>query len=86
MKAGTLLKLILVAVGITEERYKEVKELFGLPPDCKCAEREEWINKVVEYAIENWNLKTNNFVKRLLFRKRFPGIPCPQCPKPKKKE
>ena len=32
--------------GITEERYKQVKVLFGLPPTCNCPSRQEWLNKV----------------------------------------
>lgn len=32
--------------GITEERYVEVKQLFGLPPTCGCRARQEWLNKV----------------------------------------
>lgn len=33
-------------IGVTEERYKAVKELFGLPPTCGCPQRREWLNKV----------------------------------------
>lgn len=37
---------ILKSWGITEERYRAVKELFGLPPTCGCDKRREWLNKV----------------------------------------
>ena len=33
-------------IGITEDRYKEVKAMFGLPPTCGCPQRREWLNKV----------------------------------------
>ena len=39
----------LTSVGITQERYKEVKERFGLPSTCDCDERIEWINKVEKW-------------------------------------
>jgi hypothetical protein len=39
--ADTLKKL-----GITPERYVEVKQRFGLPPTCDCAKRQEWLNQV----------------------------------------
>ena len=81
MRAGTLLKRMLTAIGITEERYKEIKELFGLPPECKCPEREEWLNNVVDHAIEKWNIPMNSFIRLVLHRKNTPRIPYPPCPK-----
>lgn len=38
-------------IGVTEERYKAVKEMFGLPPTCGCAKRREWLNAVGRW----WN-------------------------------
>lgn len=37
--------------GITEDRYRAVKELFGLPPTCNCAKRREWLNRVGEWLL-----------------------------------
>lgn len=36
----------LSAVGVTEENYVAIKEMFGLPPTCNCAGRKEWLNRV----------------------------------------
>jgi hypothetical protein len=38
-------------IGITEERYKDIKTKFGLPPTCNCSKRREWLNRVGEW----WN-------------------------------
>lgn len=46
---GDSVERMLRSIGITEDRYKRVKELFGLPPVCNCAERKAWLNKV-----DNW--------------------------------
>lgn len=43
---GDSMTSALKALGITEERYKEVKAMFGLPPTCGCSKRREWLNKV----------------------------------------
>jgi len=43
---GDRLEQWLTKHGITKERYVEVKKLFGLPPTCGCAKRQEWLNKV----------------------------------------
>ncbi len=43
---GDRLELYLKSVGVTEDRYKEVKEKFGLPPKCGCAKRKRWLNAV----------------------------------------
>jgi len=40
---------LLTTLGITEERYKEVKAKFGLPPSCSCGRRKAWLNKVGQY-------------------------------------
>lgn len=41
---GDLTKEFFGALGITEERYKAVKETLHLEPTCKCAARQEWLN------------------------------------------
>jgi hypothetical protein len=43
---GDRLTTALKKVGITEENYKAVKAMFGLPPTCNCAGRREWLNRV----------------------------------------
>jgi len=48
---GDRVTVALKKIGITEERYKAVKEKFGLPPNCNCAGRREWLNKVGRW----WN-------------------------------
>jgi len=48
-KLGDQVESAFNALGITEERYKATKELFGLPPTCGCADRKEWLNKVSDW-------------------------------------
>ena len=48
---GDKVTTALKKMGVTEERYKAVKEKFGLPPNCNCAGRREWLNKVGRW----WN-------------------------------
>jgi hypothetical protein len=43
---GDNVERMLKTLGITAERYIEVKKRFGLPPTCNCAGRREWLNKV----------------------------------------
>lgn len=43
---GDSVESMLKTLGITPERYVEVKQMFGLPPTCGCAKRKEWLNKV----------------------------------------
>jgi hypothetical protein len=43
---GDKVEAALKALGITENRYQEVKRLFGLPPNCNCKKRKDWLNKV----------------------------------------
>ena len=46
---GDSLETVLTTLGITKDRYVEVKKLFGLPPTCNCDQRREWLNKVGEW-------------------------------------
>ena len=39
----------LKSIGITQERYKQIKEKFGLPPTCNCGSRKAWLNRVGSY-------------------------------------
>lgn len=47
---GDWLDGMLSSVGVTKERYKEAKKLFGLPPTCNCPERQAWLNRVGAWA------------------------------------
>jgi hypothetical protein len=48
---GDAFAAALKSIGVTKERYGEVRELFGLVPDCSCTKRQEWLNSVGEW----WN-------------------------------
>lgn len=43
---GDAVARLLGRIGVTEDRYKEAKERFGLPPTCNCADRQAWLNRV----------------------------------------
>ena len=46
---GDITEAALRSIGITEDRYKAAKELFGMSPTCNCQKRKDWLNKV-----SNW--------------------------------
>ena len=46
---GDILERELIRMGITQDRYKEIKEKFGFPPTCGCEKRKQWLNKVGAY-------------------------------------
>ena len=46
---GDILERELTRMGITQDRYKEIKEKFGFPPTCGCEKRKQWLNKVGVY-------------------------------------
>ncbi len=46
---GDYTERMLESIGITKERYAEVKEKFGFAPTCNCNGRKEWLNKVGRY-------------------------------------
>lgn len=48
-KLGDFTERMLQKAGVTENRYKSVKEKFGLPPTCNCPARKKWLNDVGEY-------------------------------------
>ena len=50
---GDSLERALKTLGITQDRYVEVKEMFGLPPTCNCNARREWLNKVGRWISGN---------------------------------
>lgn len=43
---GDRLERELTRMGITQDRYKEIKKRFGFPPTCSCDKRKEWLNRV----------------------------------------
>lgn len=43
---GTRIERILKAVGITEDRYKELKKIAGFEPTCNCPQRKMLLNKL----------------------------------------
>jgi hypothetical protein len=46
---GDAVESLLKGIGVTQDRYKAAKELFGLPPNCGCNARKEWLNKVSDW-------------------------------------
>lgn len=46
---GDALERQLKSWGITQDRYKEIKEKFGLPPTCACNRRIRWLNAAGKY-------------------------------------
>ena len=46
---GDYAERIMKSVGITEDRYAEIKEKFGLPATCNCKARKKWLNAVGQY-------------------------------------
>lgn len=46
---GDDVKQLLASIGITKRRYRQVKKLFGLPPDCNCDSRQTYLNRVSEW-------------------------------------
>ncbi len=43
---GDKLEAFLKRFGITQERYKKVKELLGLSSGCRCDSIKEWLNQL----------------------------------------
>ena len=46
---GDLLERELTRMGITQDRYKEIRKMFGFPPTCSCDKRIAWLNRVGAY-------------------------------------
>lgn len=40
---------LLKSLGVTPDRYRAAKELFGLAPTCGCEERKAWLNRVGQW-------------------------------------
>ena len=51
-KPGTLIADNLKKIGITPESYSSIKEAVGLPENCNCKEREQWLNDVWAWAFK----------------------------------
>lgn len=45
-RLGDYTEQLLSSIGVTKDRYRAAKELFGLAPTCNCESRQEWLNKV----------------------------------------
>jgi hypothetical protein len=43
---GDLAAEFFASIGITEERYRNVKVAMHLDPKCNCADRRRWLNDV----------------------------------------
>lgn len=43
---GDWMECHLTSLGITQEKWIEIKSSVGLAPTCKCEERKEWLNQV----------------------------------------
>jgi len=43
---GDRLESLLKKVGITEEKYRELKAMAGLDPTCNCGSRKRFLNKL----------------------------------------
>lgn len=48
-KLGDWTERQLKRIGVTEDRYKEAKERFGLDPNCACPQRKAWLNSVSDW-------------------------------------
>tara|TARA_Y100000593_G_scaffold33818_2_gene66463 strand:- start:10538 stop:10867 length:330 start_codon:yes stop_codon:yes gene_type:complete len=46
---GDITEGMLKRIGVTQDRYKAAKELFGLSPSCNCNKRKEWLNSVSDW-------------------------------------
>ncbi len=53
----------LSSIGVTKDRYKDIKGKFGLPKTCGCSNRQEWLNQVSAWWAEERKMK--NRLKRL---------------------
>ena len=43
---GDWVETQLTRIGLTKEKWVEIKAEHGLPPTCECTERQEWLNQV----------------------------------------
>lgn len=48
-KLGDWTERQLKKIGVTPERYVQVKKLFGLAPTCGCDSRKKWLNGVSDW-------------------------------------
>lgn len=47
---GDYTEKLLSSIGVTKERFVELKEKFGLAPTCGCDARKQWLNEVGRYV------------------------------------
>lgn len=43
---GDAVEALLASIGITKDRYRQVKQMFGLPPTCGCDEVQSRLNRI----------------------------------------
>ena len=43
---GDWVETQLTRIGLTKEKWVEIKAEHGLPPTCECEERQQWLNEV----------------------------------------
>lgn len=46
---GDITEKALKSIGVTKDRYKAAKELFGMSPTCSCDKRKKWLNRVSDW-------------------------------------
>lgn len=51
-KPGTMLAENLARIGITPESYGQMKAAIGLPAECNCQERKEWLDNAWAWAFQ----------------------------------
>jgi hypothetical protein len=65
-QAGDALEDFLTSYGLTKEWYIGFKKEHGLPPNCSCEARQEWLNKTADAhpTIANIGVKLLNALTR----------------------
>ena len=51
---GDAVESLLSSIGVTQERYSQVKQLFGLPSTCGCTDRKKALNEWGEKVASWW--------------------------------
>jgi hypothetical protein len=65
-RLGDLAKSLFKSLGITEERYKAVKERLHLDPKCNCSGRKQWLHEVgAELGVNGVATKFMQWLKEL---------------------
>jgi hypothetical protein len=52
---GDVVEALLTSIGITKDRYREVKKRFGLPPTCGCDVVQAALNRIAWFKkVRKW--------------------------------